>query len=405
MPGLSPDAWQALSPHLDYALEMTEEARAIWISSLRVQSPALARQLETLLIDHRASAEDGFLDKAVVELPPAAASLAGQTVGAYKLIRQIGQGGMSSVWLAERGDGHSERRVAVKLLNIALIGKTGEARFRREDRILGLLVHANIAALIDAGVSQIGQPYLVLEYIDGNHIDRHCDRHRLDIPSRIRIFLDVLAAVAHAHANLIVHRDLTPSNILVRSDNQVKLLDFGIAKLLQDERQAQDRTPLTVGEQAMTPEYAAPEQLNGGPVTTATDVYALGVLLYLLLTGCNPHGSGPHTPAALIKAVVETEPMRPSLLVRRAQDPEMAVHNAGRRATTASRLSGLLRGDLDAIVAKALKKEPAERYFSVTHLADDLRRYLKSEPISPRKDTVAFHVRKFVRRARSLTTT
>ena len=405
MPGLSPDAWHALSPHLDYALEMTEQTRAIWISSLRLRNPALARQLETLLFDHRASAEDGFLDKAVVELP-AAATLTGQTVGAYKLISQIGQGGMSSVWLAERGDGHSERRVAVKLLNIALIGKTGEARFRREGRILRLLAHPNIAELIDAGVSQIGQPYLVLDHIDGNHIDRHCDRHRLDIPSRIRIFLDVLAAVAHAHANMIVHRDLKPSNILVRSDNQVKLLDFGIAKLLQDERQAEDQTPLTVeGEQAMTPEYAAPEQLNGGPVTTATDVYALGVLLYLLLTGCHPHGGGPHTPAALIKAVVETEPMQPSLLARRAQDPEMAVHNAGRRATTASRLSGLLRGELDAIVAKALKKEPPERYSSVPHLADDLRRYLKNEPISPRKDTVAFHVRKFVRRARSLATT
>jgi eukaryotic-like serine/threonine-protein kinase len=365
MPGLSYDAWTALSPHLDHALEMTEQERASWMSSLRVQNPILACRLETLLFDHHVLAEDGFLEKRAVELP-AAATLTGQTVGVYTLISQIGQGGMSNVWLAERNDGRFERRVAVKFLNFALMGKTGEARFKREGRILGLLVHPNIAELIDTGVSQIGQPYLVLDYVQGNHIDRYCDRRRLDIPARIRLFLDVLTAVALAHANRVVHRDLKPSNVLVSNKHQVKLLDFGIATLLEDERHAGKRPQPRI--EAMTPEYAAPEQLKGDSVTNATDVYALGVLLYVLLTGHHPHGKGPHTPAALIKAVMEMEPIRPSELVRRSQD--------------FNRLSRILRGDLDTIVAKTLKIKPAERYSSVTALADDLHRYLRNAPIS-----------------------
>jgi eukaryotic-like serine/threonine-protein kinase len=400
MSGLSYDSWKVLSPYLDHALGMMAEEREIWMASLHGQNPVLARQLDTLLSEHRALTENGFLERHDVELP-SAPTLAGQTVGAYRLISQIGQGGTSSVWLAERNDGHFQRRVALKFLNIALMGKTGEGRFKREGRILGLLVHPHIAELIDAGVSQTGQPYLVLDYVDGEQIDSYCDRHRLEIHMRIRLFLDVLAAVSQAHTNRIVHRDLKPSNVLVRNDNHVKLLDFGIAKLLEDEGHAEDPTQLTVGgERAMTPEYAAPEQLKGEPVTTATDVYALGVLLYVLLTGHHPNGRGPHPPAALIKAVVEMEPMRPSEVVRRSQDFKGAARNARRRATTTDRLSRLLRGDLDTIIAKALKKEPARRYSSVTALADDLRRYLRNEPISVRSDPAAYRARKFVRRNR-----
>jgi serine/threonine protein kinase len=376
---------------------MTEEERGIWMASLRVQDPVLARQLDTLLFEHRALAKHGFLERCDVELP-SGPTLAGQTVGVYRLIAEIGQGGMSSVWLAERNDGRFQP-VALKVLSIALLGRTGEDRFKHEARVLGLLVHPNIAELIDAGVSQTGQPYLVLDYVDGDHIDRYCDRHRLDIHVRIRLFLDVLAAVGYAHTNLIVHCDLKPSNVLVRNDNHVKLLDFGIARLLEDERHTEDRAQLIVkGERAMTPEYAAPEQLKGEPVTTAVDVYALGVLLYVLLTGHHPHGMGPHPPAALIKAVMEREPVRPSEVVRCGQDLKAAVRNARRRATTRHRLSRLLRGDLDTIIAKALKKEPARRYSSVTALADDLRRYLRNEPISVGPATVVYRARKFVRR-------
>ena len=400
MSALSPDQWQALSPYLDEALTMADEDLSAWLSSLRTQNPDLAAQLEVLLREHRALSEEGFLEKRSVGLPDGP-GLAGQEVGVYTLISQIGQGGMGSVWLAERNDGRFERRVAVKFLNIALIGKDGEERFKREGRILALLVHPHIAELIDAGVSQTGQPYLVLEHIEGDHIDRYCDQHRLPVEARIRLFLDVLRAVAQAHANLIVHRDLKPSNVLVRNDGQAKLLDFGIAKLLEGEGQAGERSLTVEGGRAMTPECAAPEQLRGEAITTATDVYALGVLLYVLLTGQHPAGRGPHTFADLVKAIVDVEPMRPSdVVVPSGRDLEAAVHNAAQRGTTPHKLSRLLRGDLDTIVSKALKKEPTERYSSVTALADDLSRYLRNEPISARPDTLAYRAGKFVRRYR-----
>ena len=399
MAALSPDQWLALSPYLDEALTIAEEDLSTWLSSLRAQNPDLAAQLEVLLREHRALSEERFLEERSAELP-AGPGRAGQEVGVYRLISQIGQGGMGSVWLAERNDGRFERRVAVKFLNIALIGKDGEERFEREGRILALLVHPHIAELIDAGVSQAGQPYLVLEYVDGDHLDRYCDQRQLPIDTRIRLFLDVLRAVAQAHANLIVHRDLKPSNVLVRNDGQAKLLDFGIAKLLEGEGKA--REPLTVeGGRAMTPECAAPEQLRGEAITTATDVYALGVMLYVLLTGQHPAGRGPHTFADLVKAIIDVEPRRPSdVVVSSGVDVETAVHDAAQRGTTPHKLSRLLRGDLDTIVCKALKKEPAERYSSVTALADDLRRYLRKEPINARPDTLAYRAGKFVRRHR-----
>jgi serine/threonine protein kinase len=399
---LSPDQWQALSPYLDQALAMTDEERAAWLSSLADQNPSLVAQLRALLDEQHALAQEGFLEQGPVQLP-VAPGMAGQTIGPYTLISQIGQGGMGSVWLAERSDGRFERRVAVKFLNIALMGKGGEERFKREGSILGRLAHEHIAELVDAGVSAIGQPYLVLEHVEGDHIDRYCDQRLLDVEARVRLFLDVLVAVAHAHANLIVHRDLKPSNVLVRTDGQVKLLDFGIAKLLEGEGLAGEATLLTVeGGRAMTPEYAAPEQLRGESVTTATDVYALGVLLYVLLTGQHPAGTGTHTPADLVKAIVDTESPRPSDTVAPTRaNAETTTANATRRSTTPEKLRRLLLGDLDTIVAKALKKNPQERYTSVTALAHDLGRYLRHEPISARPDTLAYRAGKFVRRNRT----
>jgi serine/threonine protein kinase len=398
---LNPDEWHALSPHLDEALGMNDEERSIWLSWLHSRNPEVASQLEALLYEHQVLTEEDFLERRSVELP-SASTLAGQSVGVYRLISQIGQGGMSSVWLAERFDGRFERQVVVKFLNIALMGKVGEQRFKREGEILGLLVHPHIAELIDAGVSTAGQPYLVLEYVEGDHIDRYCDHHELELQTRIRLFLDVLDAVAQAHVNLIVHRDLKPSNVLVRNDGQVKLLDFGIAKLLESEGQLGEPTQFTVtGGQAMTPQYAAPEQLKGEAVTTATDVYALGVLLYVLLTGQHPTGTGSHAPADLVKAIVDTEPTRPSDAVAPMQTSSETTTPAARRATTPDKLRRLLRGDLDTIVAKALKKEPKERYSSVTAFADDLRRYLRNEPISARPDTIIYRAAKFTRRHRT----
>jgi serine/threonine-protein kinase len=397
---LSPDQWLALSPRLDEALDMTDDERSTWFSTLRTENPTLARQLEILLEEHRELSKEGFLDARPVELP-GGSGLAGQVLGVYTLVSQIGHGGMGTVWLAERNDGRFERRVAVKVLNIALMGKGGEERFKREGRILGRLTHPHIAELIDAGVSLAGQPFLVLEYVEGEHIDRYCDQNRLDVMARVRLFLDALHAVAKAHANLIVHRDLKPSNILVRTDGEVKLLDFGIAKLLGGDGQTGESSLTLEGGRALTPEYAAPEQLKGEAVTTATDVYSSAVLLYVLLTGQHSAGAGPRTPASLVKAILDDEPARPSEIV--ASTPtseETAAANAERRAATPEKLARLLRGDLDTIVAKALKKNPQERYPSIKAFADDLQRYLRHEPISARPDAMAYRAGKFVRRHR-----
>jgi serine/threonine protein kinase/Tol biopolymer transport system component len=395
---LSSHRWQTLSPWLDEALELRVEDRSVWLTSLRARNPELADELEMLLEEHRVLSEEGFLEQRSAALSREL-GLSGQTFGVYTLVSQIGQGGMGSVWLAERSDGRFDRRVAVKALNIALIGNSGEERFKREGNILGRISHPHIAELYDAGVSPAGQPYLVLEHVDGVHIDRYCDLRVLPVAARVRLFLDVLEAVAHAHANLVVHRDIKPSNVLVTAGGMVKLLDFGIAKLLP---QADDTGVATLLTQeagaAMTPEYAAPEQFSGGVVTNATDVYALGVLLYELLTGRSPAGPGPHSAASLVKSILEIEPLRMSRAAVLAGIEAKAA--AASRGTTPDKLSRLLRGDLDTIVARALKKNPQERYASAVAFAEDLRRYLAHEPIAARSDTIARRAVRFMRRHR-----
>jgi len=386
-------------PHLDRGLELTAAERAQWLASLRQEDPSLAEDLGILLSKHALLEEQGFLDHGPsVPMPmPAPSTLAGQTVGAYTLTAPIGQGGMGSVWEAERSDGRFQGTAAVKLLNASLVGREGEARFRHEGSILARLHHPHIAQLMDAGVSSLGQPYLVLERVSGERIDVYCDGRHLDVEARLRLFLEVLAAVSHAHAHLVVHRDLKPSNVLVDAEGRVKLLDFGIAKLLEG-----DVDTLTVltrdGESPLTPEYAAPEQLTASGVTTATDVYALGVLLCVLLTGRHPSREAAHSPAELVRAVVDTEALRPS---DAAVGGERADERASVRASTPRRLQGLLRGDLDNIVARALKKRPEERYSSAEAMADDLRRYLAHEPVTARADTWRYRAVKFVRRNRT----
>jgi serine/threonine protein kinase len=398
---LSPERWQEISPYLDQALTLPEDERAAWLESFRATNPPLADLLELLLEEHRALAQEHFLERRPPQ-PSNESSLAGQTIGAYTLISPIGQGGMGSVWLGERSDGRFERQVAVKFLNVAVTGQGGAERFKREGSILGRLAHPHIAELIDAGVSASGQPYLVLEYVGGEHIDEYCDGHLLDVDARIKLFLDVLSALALAHANLTVHRDIKPSNVLVSNDGRVKLLDFGIAKLLGGDRNPGAAALTLEGGGALTPQFAAPEQVTGGAITTATDVYALGVLLYMLLTGQHPAGSGAHSTADLVKAIVDSEPQYPSdALTSKQTEPEKASAEAAKRATTPDKLRRQLRGDLDTIISKALKKNPAERYISVTALADDLQRYLKHETISARPDTVSYRAARFVRRNRA----
>jgi len=406
MPSLNPDRWRALSPYLDEALELPTADRAAWLASVGARDADLAADLRAMLVEQDLVHESGFMEGAA--LAPGLApmpSLEGQVLGAYRLVSPIGQGGMGSVWLAERCDGRFEGRAAVKLLNTALIGRAGEERFTREGTILARVRHPRIAHLIDAGVSPTGQPYLVLEYVDGQRIDQYCDEHALGVDARLRLFLDVLEAVAHAHANLVVHRDIKPANVLVSVDGQVKLLDFGIAKLIErnaewDATSSAGQSALTrEGGAALTPEFAAPEQLSGGDVTTATDVYALGVLLYVLLSGQHPAGRALHTPATLIRAIVETDPPRVSDAVVSQDEPQEALaHHATQCRTTPGRLSRALRGDLDTIVAKALKKDASERYASVTAMADDLGRSLRHEPIGALPDTLRYRTVRFVQR-------
>ena len=376
-----------LEPLLDLALDLAPAERAAWLAEVRARAPELAREVEALLAAEPELDERGFLAGPAAAAPPS--SLAGRRMGAYTLERPLGRGGMGSVWLARRSDGRYEGLAAVKLLNLALLDAQGGERFRREGTALASLAHPTIARLNDAGVTEEGQPFLILEHVEGRPIDAYCDEERLSPERRIALFLQLLGAVAHAHRNLLVHRDLKPSNILVTADGTVKLLDFGIAKLMSGEAVADaPRTATGVG--WMTPEYAAPEQVLGEPITTSTDVYAAGVLLYELLAGRHPTGDAGRSAAEHFRAIVETEPPRLST----------AATGAELRATSLDRMRRSYAGDLDNIVAKALKKRPEERYASADALADDLRRYLSHEPVRARPDSLRYRAGKFVRRHR-----
>jgi serine/threonine-protein kinase len=396
---MKPERWQELSPLLDRALELSTGDRAAFLAELRGDSPELAADLERLLgAGEEPNAGEFLAGAAPLAAPP---TLAGQAIGPYTLEQQIGAGGMGSVWRARRSDGRFEAEVAVKLLHAALLERETEARFRHEGTIAARLSHPNIARLLDAGVSAIGQPYLVLELVDGEPIDRYADAHGLDVEARLRLFLSVLDAVAHAHANLVVHRDIKPSNVFVSTAGEVKLLDFGIAKFLADDGPALTRDAGRI----FTPEFAAPEQVTGEPVTTATDVYSLGALLYLLLVGRNPNARPRATassPSDLLKSIVERDPRPLSAAVaeERRVTPATAGATAARRSTTPVRLQRRLEGDLDLIVAKALKKAPGERYPTVAAFADDLTRHLHDLPVRARRDSLGYRLRKLVARRR-----
>lgn len=381
--------WERVSPLLDELLDLDLAPRAERLAALRGQDPVLGEELAGMLQRLDALEHDSFL-QSPAKLPDP--GMAGQTLGAYTIVRELGRGGMGSVWLAKRADGRYEGNVAVKFLSGGATLRGSAERFAREGSILARLAHPHIARLIDAGVSADGLRYLVLEYIDGETIDRYCERMALDVTARVRLFIDVLAAVAHAHNRLILHRDIKPGNILVTGAGEVKLLDFGIAKLVDDATTPAAATELTqLAGRAYTPAYAAPEQVEDADVTTATDVYALGVLLFGLLGGGHPTAVAGSTTLEQLRAVVEAEPRRLSEAVGRKEGGGAA---AARRARE-------LRGDLDNIVAKALKKVPGERYANAQQMADDLRRFLGHEPVAARPDAVAYQLGKFVQRHRA----
>ncbi len=330
----------------------------------------------------------------------------GTRMGPYRLVREIGHGGMGEVYLAERADGEFEQQVAIKLVRHGSRRADLHQRLRYERQILARLQHPNIARLLDGGLTEEGLPYLVMTYVEGQPITTYCDTHRLSTNQRLDLFRTVCDAVQYAHRNLVIHRDLKPSNILVASDGTVKLLDFGIAKLLDEE--STEALPLThTGMRVMTPEYASPEQVRGQPVTTATDVYALGIILYELLTGHRPYQVRDLSPTQVERVICQQQPQRPSTAVRHVDDKPTATTTrlaktpaaiSAARDTQPDRLYRRLRGDLDTVVLKALRKEPERRYASVEQLSEDLRRHLHQLPIVARPDTLGYRVTKLVQR-------
>ena len=386
MSGIGAETWQRVSGHIDRILELPESRWVDYLAALGRDDPVAAAELERVLRAKEDARFAAFLgQEAPRPVEPAAAPLIGRLVGPYVIEAEVGRGGMGSVWRARRTDGRFEGYVAIKLLHLSWLGRAGEQRFLREGHLLARLDHPNVARLIDAGVLEDGQPYLVLEYIEGEPIDLHCDRLGLEFEARIELFLDALTAVAHAHRNLIVHRDLKPSNVFVTRDGTVKLLDFGIAKLLDTGADAAPTQTLLHG---LTPRYAAPEQLLGKPVTTATDVYALAVMLYVLATGTHPFGRSTRATAE----PTDAEVMHATIATAAPLASTVVVGPPGRRRA--------LQGDFDNILAKALAKEPADRYESVGSFADDLRRFLGNEPVLARQPTVGYRAAKFVRRHR-----
>jgi tetratricopeptide (TPR) repeat protein len=387
-----------LAPYLNAMLELDPPSRDAWLDALSQSAPHMAALVREFLSESTRPQTERPLEQVHVEAP--SATLSGQHFGAYALDHLLGSGGMGTVWLAHRSDGRFEGRAAVKLLNASLVGHPAEQRFVHEGSLLAKLQHPNIAHLLDAGIAAGRQPYLVLELVEGVRIDHYCDTHRLNVRERLKLFIDVLAAVAHAHNHLIIHRDIKPTNILITTQGTVKLLDFGIARLIETENAA------TLADQrALTPDYAAPEQFKGEAVTTALDVYSLGVLLHLLLCGQHPLASAGEAMMGRIKATLEIDPPRLSAVLAqpadaaRGFDPQQI---AAQRCTSLTRLKRELAGDLENIVSHALHKQPTARYDSAAAFSEDLRRYLTDRPVLARPDAWLYRCGKFVRRRRGI---
>mgnify|MGYP002623180205 CR=1 FL=1 len=393
------DRWRRLSQLFHEASSAEAEAREEIVRRAAIDDAELGEELAALL------EADGAADDSLKQvLGDAARELegdpTGRLIGPYRVVREEGRGGMGRVFLCERADGHFDQIVAVKVLHGDFASDVVRERFRQERQILARLQHPNIAALLDGGLTDDGQPYFALEHVDGQPIDEYADGHELDVEARLDLFRDVCRALVYAHANLVVHRDLKPDNILVTAEGRVKLLDFGIAKVLADDEEAAPRTRTAMW--ALTPSYASPEQVRGEPVGTASDVYSLGVILYELLTGVRPYEIDGRSPTAVEQAVCASEPERPSTRVARdaTQTPESAEAVGRKRASDPARLRRRLSGDLDVICMKALRKEPERRYASVDALLDDVTRHLEGRTVHARPATLGYRLGKAVRRNR-----
>jgi serine/threonine-protein kinase len=392
---MSPERWERLQELFHELSDLPPEEREARLDEL--DDASLRREVEALLaadadppevLKADVGALSQLLDEPIAEVGEA-------SVGPYRLVEEVGAGGMGAVYRAEHPE--LDRTVALKLMRMPFASPEHVRRFLVERRILARLDHPSIARLLDAGSTRHGIPYFAMELVDGEPITDHADRHSLSIDDRLRLVAEVADAVAYAHRNLVVHRDLKPSNVLVTADRQVKLLDFGVAKLIA-EVDDPEATRTRTGHLLFTPAYAAPEQIRGGDVTTATDVYALGMMLYELLTGERPYDVQGASPAGIERIVCDTVPLPPSRIVGRG---EAAQAVAARRSTTPEGLQRALAGDLDTIVRTALAKEPERRYASAADLVADLRRYLEDLPIAARPSTPGYRLRKFFARNRT----
>ena len=422
---MTPELWQRVQEILERALVMNPKDRPSFLEETCGGDPELRREVESLL----ATEDDatGFIEEPLLSLRPESRGpvarrsastgsdetseltssgfvRVGDRVGPYRVLRELGRGGMGKVFLARRDDDEFERMVAIKLLKRDMDSDEIVRRFRHERQILANLVHPNIAELFDGGTTAGGLPYFVMEYVEGIRIDEYCDDHKLSIRDRLKLFRKVCSAVHFAHQSLVIHRDLKPGNILVTADGEPKLLDFGIAKLLPTEVSATEITAdqLTApGIDPMTPDYASPEQIKGDAITTASDVYSLGVLLYQLLTGRRPYRLTNRSVARLFKAITDQEPLRPSAAIPArgaGDDSPTAEEISADRGTEPRPLRRRLAGDLDAIVLKALRKEHPKRYSSAEQLSDDISRHLGGLPVVARQGTFLYQSTKFLRR-------
>jgi eukaryotic-like serine/threonine-protein kinase len=387
---IEPARWAVLSPLMDEALALPPGKLDAWLQALRVRDHQSAEELQPLLQAQAAAASSGFLEPRV-----------GQEIGAYKLLRLLGEGGMGRVWLGQRSDGRFDGQFAIKLLQAAASNAGFAERFRREGSMLARLSHPNIARLVDAGLTDQGEPYLVLEYVAGQRIDEACDAQSMTVRERVELFLQVLQATAHAHANLVIHRDLKPANVLLSADGRVKLLDFGIARLIDNAEGTSSSAvaDLTADNGPMlTPRYAAPERWLGAAPSTASDIWSLGTCLYELLTGRPATGrDNAVTAPASISAL---SPPKASQVVASDADKGRAEQQrlARLRGTTPLALAKALQGDLDAILQRAMAIEPGQRYATAAAMHDDLVRHLRGDVVSARDATWGYRARRFVRR-------
>ncbi len=405
---MTPERWRKIESIFQTVIEKPKPERQQMLTQYCGEDTELRREIEALLSEDDTNSfgdSDNFIQAPIKDaarsLPmPSADNFVGQKIGRYSLVRLLGQGGMGAVYLAERADAEFYRQVALKIVRRGMDSSFVLKRFRMERQILATLEHPNIAQLLDGGTTADGLPYFVMEYVQGQPLTEYCNAHQLSLTDRLKLFLPVCTAAQHAHQKLIVHRDLKPSNILVTTDGVPKLLDFGIAKLLDP---ALSPTPLTrtqTSMRLMTPDYASPEQVRGLPITAASDVYTLGVILFELLTGSRPYQFETYSPAAIERAICDTEIERPSALAERMNYESGKMKSGARLFHHSSFIphrSGL-RGDLDNIVLMALRKEPERRYQSVEQLAEDIRCYLEGRPISARSESALYRTGKFVRR-------